>query len=211
MESFTTTRPCSYTRECASRGDECRLHAGAHRQRDHRHHGPDHTEETEYAKTEDTELGRVYHELWLDLSRRPHLTGRDLQPAARARFTPVERWEDAPVHAHTPTDASDNGDDNEDGAPPPPRFPPAIIGPATTAFPRNEGWYLAKQDPRTNKDKVRKLSDLTIHNITDYLTSFTTQEMTFCNRIMGFSSLTRMGWLFVMTRALKGLVLLFDA
>ena len=44
------------------------------------------TEETEYAETEDTELGRVYHELWLDLSRRPHLTGRDLQPAARARF-----------------------------------------------------------------------------------------------------------------------------
>ena len=59
---------------------------------------------------------------------------------------------------------------------PPPRFPPAIIGsPATTAFPRNDGWYLAKQEPRTNKDKVRKLSDLTIHNITDYLTSFITQ------------------------------------
>ena len=54
-------------------------------------------------------------------------------------------------------------------------LPAPIIGPATIAYPRNEGWHLASRTPRTNKNKPRKLSDLTIHNITEYLTGLVTR------------------------------------
>ena len=53
----------------------------------------------------------------------------------------------------------------------PPKPPPAIMGPTTTTFPRNIGWYMEHQEPIVN-GKPRKLSDLTIHNITAHLTSF---------------------------------------
>ena len=45
----------------------------------------------------------------------------------------------------------------------------AIIGPTTTAFPLNDGWHPAEQSPRT-ATRPRRLSDLTIHEITARLT-----------------------------------------
>ena len=46
----------------------------------------------------------------------------------------------------------------------------AIIGPTTTSFPLNQGWYAKGQTPRTKNDSPRNLSSLTIHEITSILT-----------------------------------------
>eukprot|EP00966_Prymnesium_polylepis_P333897 7389305-Prymnesium_polylepis.2 len=47
--------------------------------------------------------------------------------------------------------------------------------PTTITFPRNDGWYLPGQDAHLPKNKLRKLSDLTIHAVTDHLTSLITK------------------------------------
>ena len=125
---------------------------------------------TTFAMTEDTDLGRVYHELWLDLSRRPHRTGREITPPAHSVLTPVEQWDDKPTE-----EGPQHGSQQEEDERPPPK-PPAIIGAKTTAFPRNIGWHIEEQTPRTKgKNLPRKLSDLTVHAITEYHTKRVTQ------------------------------------
>ena len=126
------------------------------------------TKHTSYARTEDTSLGRVYHELWLDLSQRPHDTGRTITPGARDLLQPVELWDD------TPTEPAPAQATQQEAAERPPALPPAIIGPKTAAYPRNVGWHMKHQTPYTDSKVPRKLSDLTIHNVTQYLTSFIT-------------------------------------
>ena len=128
--------------------------------------GPDQTHT--YADVEATDLGLVYHELWLDMSNRPHPTGRQLpDPPARAVITPVESWDESP-----PSDDDEPAQEEDDEPPPFPAPRPAIIGPATLSFPRNDGWYLPHQSPRKENGTPRKLSDLTISKLTKYHTSF---------------------------------------
>jgi hypothetical protein len=52
----------------------------------------------------------------------------------------------------------------------------SIIGPTTEAFPLNEGWHMASQSPTKEDGKPRRLSDLTIHEITVALTEATTND-----------------------------------
>ena len=125
---------------------------------------------TTYAMTEDTELGRIYHELWLDLSQRPHRTGKEITPPAQSVITPVEQWDDKPTE-----EGPQYGSQQEENERPPPK-PPAIIGEKTTAFPRNVGWHMEEQTARTKgKGLPRKLSDITIHTATEYHTKRITQ------------------------------------
>jgi hypothetical protein len=79
-----------------------------------------------YADVEATDLGPVYHELWLDLSNRPHRTGRQLSdPPPRAVIAPVELWDESP-----PTE-DDEPMEEEDDEPPPFIAPrPAIMVPS---------------------------------------------------------------------------------
>ena len=128
-----------------------------------------------YADVEATELGTVYHKLFLDLSRRPHRTGVELDTLPRGTvITPVEWWDDSTSNKDDDQPAREH--QGEPGDPPePPAFytpRPAIIGPATMAFPRNVGWYLGHQPHNT---AVTKLSDLTIETITKYNTSWFTK------------------------------------
>ena len=54
--------------------------------------------------------------------------------------------------------------------------PPAIIGEKTTAFPRNVGWHMEEQTACTKGSGLpRKLSDITIHAVTEYHTKRITQ------------------------------------
>ena len=74
-----------------------------------------------------------YEELWLDTSNRPHRTG-NLVPPNDDIIAPVVVWDD------TPTDPPPTyGSKHKEPLSAP--LPHAIIGPYTTAFPRNEGWH----------------------------------------------------------------------
>ena len=77
----------------------------------------------------------------------------------------MEVWDDT---ASTPPPVYGNvALENE--RPPPP--PPPIIGVRYLAFPRNIGWHAHGQSPLTPNGDIRKLSDLTIHEITSILTN----------------------------------------
>ena len=53
---------------------------------------------------------------------------------------------------------------------------PAIIGPTHLVYPRNEGWRPKGQKGKTENGRPRKLSDITIHGITDHLTKRITRK-----------------------------------
>ena len=53
----------------------------------------------------------------------------------------------------------------------------AIIGPTTSAFPLNEGWYVAGQPKLKESGQQRHLSDLIIHTITALLTDKLTKDV----------------------------------
>ena len=128
------------------------------------------TRTTRYAELD--EDGVTYHELWLDLSQRPHRTGGVASPRPNEICAPAERWDDTPTDPG-PWD-TDEDDDNEDDEanPRPPPLPPAVMGPSTTTYPRNLGWHLPNQKPCNEKGEPRKLSDITIHAVTKHLTSY---------------------------------------
>eukprot|EP00966_Prymnesium_polylepis_P068075 1582284-Prymnesium_polylepis.1 len=88
-----------------------------------------------YAGVEATDLGPVYHELWLDLSNRPHRTGPQLpDPQPRALIASVELWDESP-----PSEDDEPAEEEDDGRRP--SSAPALpsMGPATMTFPRNDG------------------------------------------------------------------------
>ena len=123
---------------------------------------------TTYVELEAVNGTTTHHELWLDLSNRPHRTGNTITPTPHDVITPVELWDDTPTDPE-PTYGSELA---EAERPPPP--PHAIMGPSTTTYPRNVGWHTEDQTPFGTNDAPRKLSDLTIHNIT----KLHTQEIT---------------------------------
>ena len=45
----------------------------------------------------------------------------------------------------------------------------AVIGPTTTAFPLNDGWYIG-DEPKKPSGEDRRLSELTIHEMTQFFT-----------------------------------------
>ena len=54
---------------------------------------------------------------------------------------------------------------------------PTIIGPTHLTYPRNEGWRPKGQKGKTENGRPRKLSDITVHGITDHLTKRITRKM----------------------------------
>jgi hypothetical protein len=129
---------------------------------------------------EDTDGGGLaFHELYSDLHGRPHRTGQSLdQLPTTVVVTPVELWEEGPAHKVEGEELAEEPEDEDDDEPRPPFLEPrpSIMGPTTVTFPRNDGWYLPCQDARLPQDKLRKLSDLAIHAVTDHLTSLITKD-----------------------------------
>ena len=67
------------------------------------------------------------------------------------------------------------GDDEDEQDPRHQRIHESVAGPVSSAYPPNEGWYMRGQTPRTEAnnifgDNLRRLSECTIHVITDHLT-----------------------------------------
>ena len=118
-----------------------------------------------YARIDVAGPNPVYTQLFLDKHRRPHETGRPELPAPHEDIQPVEFWDDTPT-IPKPEYGSPHIQEiwNRVNA-----KPLSIIGPITTAYPRNVGWYPDFISP-THKGNPLKLSDLTIHNTTNFLT-----------------------------------------
>ena len=125
-----------------------------------------------YAQLHHTPAGVTYHEVWLDKHRRPHLTGRLTAPIHNHRIDedvlPVEIWNDEPTIPRMEYGSSVLNDlYNEMRA-----KPHSIIGPITTAYPRNVGWHPASVPRKAGTPpKPLKLSDLTIKLLTKIFTS----------------------------------------
>ena len=101
------------------------------------------------------------HELWLDLSRHPHRTGREVWwPNKRVieAATWVSRKEKYNEQFTNSLDSNEDEDDDE------PRI--AIAGLRSATFPVDIGWHPAAVDAYHKNGRVRALSDLTIRNIT---------------------------------------------
>ena len=93
-------------------------------------------------------IGRItYHELWLDLSQRPHETGTRIYPQQGDVIERVETWDDN----DSETSGSDSDDEEERYDSEKPKKTPAIIGPRTASYPRNVGWHLPPQKPRLSR------------------------------------------------------------
>ena len=118
-----------------------------------------------FARIETAGPSPTYMQLFLDKHRRPHETGRPELPAPHEDVLPVELWDDTPTIPKP-----------EYGSPHVQEIwervhvkPHSIIGPITTAYPRNVGWHpdFVRQ---THNGTPLKLSDLTIHNATNFIT-----------------------------------------
>ena len=113
----------------------------------------------------------TYHDLWLDTSNRPHRTGNTIDPTGHM-IAATESWDDTPTEP-PPTHGSEALEEIRERRR---RKEHAIIGPAHRVYPRNLGWRMKGQKGAKN-GKHRKLSDLTIHDITDHLTSKITKNV----------------------------------
>eukprot|EP00966_Prymnesium_polylepis_P121653 2811717-Prymnesium_polylepis.1 len=96
----------------------------------------------DYVDVEKTEGGFTYHELCLDTHGRPHRTGDTLdQLPDGVVITHVELWNESPEHKEPGEELAEEPEYEDDDEPgklfPDPR--PAIMGPITTTFPRNDG------------------------------------------------------------------------
>ena len=111
----------------------------------------------------------LLHVLFLDASRYPHSTGLKEVLRNNMQVTRVALWEALNRHYQAPL-SGDTPDEEVSRT--------SIIGPTTTAFPLNDGWYLRGQHPRKDEEDngpPRSLSDLTIHTMTDTLTKQVTK------------------------------------
>lgn len=94
------------------------------------------------ALTEDYAPVRRYHEVLLDLSNLPHFTESITYPFPNGHIEIMEKWQNEPPLPEPP---------EEPPIPPLPPLPPQLIGPTSTALPRNVGWYPRSIGP-TNED-----------------------------------------------------------
>ena len=116
----------------------------------------------------------VYNEVFLDANSFPHLTGYEIVPPAAAKITPNTKWAAPNKHYQTPYSGDDAAEEEE--------IKTSVGPPATQAFPLNEGWHLPGQTPRkpspdAHGDDLRRLTDLSIHEITRHLTSIITKDV----------------------------------
>lgn len=102
-------------------------------------------------------------ELFLDASQYPHRTGRVTTVDDSLKLTHVALWQGLNKHYQKPY-AGDEENEEEDES------RASIIGPTVSAFPLNDGWYPSDRSARKEDDKPRRLSDLTIHELTAIFT-----------------------------------------
>ena len=127
-----------------------------------------------YAHTSLESGTMIYRELWLDVSNRPHLTGQMAPPRHREMAQPIVVWDDTPSEP-PPTYGSEVVNEIWERMH---HKEVAIMGPSTTVYPRNVGWYMEGQSNIVGSNgAIRKLSDLTPHMITKHLTSLITKDV----------------------------------
>ena len=107
-------------------------------------------------------------ELWLDTSGYPHATGNTLLLSDQQDSTKVALWTGLNKHYRLPY-AGDNDDTPEERS--------SIIGPTTRAFPLNDGWHPNDTPARKARDQPKRLSDLTIHEMTVIFTERITKDV----------------------------------
>ena len=109
-------------------------------------------------------------ELWTDTTGYPHETGKTLRIADQKDITHVALWTGINKHYKQPF----AGDDDET-----PEERAAIIGPVTSAFPLCDGWHTLDQTVRkkTRDHPPRRLSDLSIHEMTTIFTARITRDV----------------------------------
>ena len=109
-------------------------------------------------------------ELWTDTTGYPHETSKTLRIADQKDITHVALWTGINKHYKQPF----AGDDDET-----PEERAAIIGPVTSAFPLCDGWHTLDQTVRkTDRNhSPRRLSDLSIHEMTTILTARITRDV----------------------------------
>ena len=101
------------------------------------------------------------HALWLDATRRPHLTG-SLTTWTNCAIVEASIWAAPSVDPEVEIDFHNSpGTD---------LHLITIGGPVTTIFPVNAGWFMRGQSPRAPTGHARMWSDLTISSITKHLT-----------------------------------------
>ena len=113
-----------------------------------------------------------YQEVFLDANSYPHPTGYTLDPPPAAKITPCAIWK-APNKNYQNPYSGDTSEEEE--------IVTAVGPPITQAYPLNEGWHLPDQPPRKPSadahaygDDLRRLTDLTIHELTLHFTKRTT-------------------------------------
>ena len=118
-----------------------------------------------YARYElDPDGTPTLHKLHLDHCGFPHETGLTLHTDAHTTLTHTAKWTQMKEEYTAPHNEGDpDTTEQKEGR-------TAIIGPTTTSFPLNQGWYAEGQTPRTKDETPRTLSSLTIHEITTILT-----------------------------------------
>ena len=99
------------------------------------------------ARYHDNAGGRSLEELHVDTAGYPHQTGKT-RAIANVSLTPVAVWTHLNKHYQQPYRGEEDIDDT-------PEVRQSIIGPVTTAFPLNEGWYAKGQTPRKDDDEPR--------------------------------------------------------
>ena len=103
----------------------------------------------------------VLLELFLDTSRYPHETGRQIRHRRSITITRAALWTAMNKHYVRPY-AGDEDDTPEERS--------SVVGPITCAFPLNDGWSTQEQKRRRPSDRSRRLSDLTIEVMTAIFT-----------------------------------------
>ena len=117
--------------------------------------------------------GAIY-EMVLDVSGHAHRTGAVLNPGPNATLEELYVWRYKNRHHKSPFAGEDENEGVEELMPE--EVLAAVGDPATRAFPLNEGWYMEGQTVRKARDDelycddIRRLTDMTIREITQHLT-----------------------------------------
>ena len=110
------------------------------------------------------------HEVWLDLSRKPHRTGRTvwwLNKNVIEASIWLHRKEKFAYHPHSSGTEDQEEDDQT----------VTIAGLRTSHFPSDDGWYMAGEETTKQNGSRRRQSDITIQNVTQLNTRLLTANV----------------------------------
>ena len=119
--------------------------------------------------TDEEEIDQ-YEELFLDTSGYPHRTGKLIDTDDLLSYSAVSVWTALNKQYQEPYAGDPMPDER-------PVERDAIMGPYWDCFPLNEGWYAKGQTPRKDDGSPRRMSDLTIHEMTVIFTDRITKDV----------------------------------